>query len=536
MGGPNRMNRLLCLGAGAACLPALSTHRAQCQPAATAPKRILVVGSVNVDLIKDVGPGKLTLAGTAIDISAVKGQTLPSSSFLNTEAIACQLSASSDTAAGQGLEKARVEALAALQTMDKNQDGVVDATEFIGGDVSKDEFIRSDTNLDGVLDEQELMARAAANDQAEKVVLTMEGPFTQVTGGKGANAAAAVGQTCAGGGCVSEFIGQFGAASSAENIRLLVDLKKCSVDVSRSPTVDGPTGTAFILQYDDRDNAIVLIGGANQAWPSPQALSSQAQGEDLRSAITEAAAVMLQREIPEEINILVARLASEAGIPVIMDVGGHDRPLDPDLMPYISVIAPNESELVWISGVETTEDGELSISKVHEAAAALRQKFADTSNPDVEVLVTLGSEGAIYFDKSGGVTTQKGFQLGPAGVVDTTGAGDCYRGTFVAARYGRGMVLPAALRWAASAGSLAVEVPGAMPSMPPVDKIATRLEQQHKGSPLVFQMSWQKRQKQLCSEQTGNDLAALLQAQADTVDLCVAFQADKPYIASRVGF
>ena len=68
------MNRLLCLGAGAACLPALSTHRAQCQPAATAPKRILVVGSVNVDLIKDVGPGKLTLAGTAIDISAVKGQ------------------------------------------------------------------------------------------------------------------------------------------------------------------------------------------------------------------------------------------------------------------------------------------------------------------------------------------------------------------------------------------------------------------------------------------------------------------------------
>ena len=52
---------------------------------------------------------------------------------------------------------------------------------------------------------------------------------------------------------------------------------------------------------------------------------------------------MLQREVPDEINILVARLASEAGIPVIMDVGGHDRPLDPDLMPYISVIAPNES-------------------------------------------------------------------------------------------------------------------------------------------------------------------------------------------------
>ena len=51
--------------------------------------------------------------------------------------------------------------------------------------------------------------------------------------------------------------------------------------------VGRPTGTAFILQYDDRDNAIVLIGGANQAWPSPQALSSQEQGADLRSAINE---------------------------------------------------------------------------------------------------------------------------------------------------------------------------------------------------------------------------------------------------------
>jgi len=123
--------------------------------------------------------------------------------------------------------------------------------------VSKDEFIRSDTNLDGVLDEQELMARAAANDQAEKVVLTMEGPFTQVTGGKGANAAAAVGQTCAGGGCVSEFIGQFGAASSAENIRLLVDLKKCSVDVSRSPTdgrwTDGHSLHPAIRRSGQRD-------------------------------------------------------------------------------------------------------------------------------------------------------------------------------------------------------------------------------------------------------------------------------------------
>jgi len=410
------MHRLF-LGA-AASVPAFNL--AQCQPS---PKRILVVGSVNVDLIKDVGPGNLTLGSTALDISAVKGQTLPSDSFLNAAPIASQL------------------------------------------------------------------AQPASAGEEEAMVLTMQGPFTQVTGGKGANAAAAVGQTCGGGACISEFIGQFGAVSSIENIQLLKDLHRCSVNVDRSPTVPGPTGTAFILKYDDNDNAIVLIGGANQAWPTLEALA--AQDATLRSAVSSSSAVMLQREVPGYLNVLVARLATEAGIPVMMDVGGHDRPLDPELMPYISIIAPNESELTWISGVETTEDGELVMAKVREAALALKQKFAAASNPDVEVLVTLGRHGSIYFDKSEAATSQAKFNTGAAGALDTTGAGDCFRGSFMAARFGLGMSVSQAMQWASAAGSLAVEVPGAMPSMPSRVQIATRVDAQCKSS-MVFKMSWQK--------------------------------------------
>ena len=33
------------------------------------------------------------------------------------------------------------------------------------------------------------------------------------------------------------------------------------------PCAAGPTGTAYILQFEDNDNAIVLVGGANQDWP-----------------------------------------------------------------------------------------------------------------------------------------------------------------------------------------------------------------------------------------------------------------------------
>lgn len=60
---------------------------------------------------------------------------------------------------------------------------------------------------------------------------------------------------------------------------------------------------------------------------------------------------------------------------------------------------------------------------------------------------------------------------------DTTGAGDCYRGSFVAARYGEGRSTEEAMRWAAAAAALSVEVEGAMPSMPPRDKILERFSQ-----------------------------------------------------------
>ena len=56
------------------------------------------------------------------------------------------------------------------------------------------------------------------------------------------------------------------------------------------------------------------------------------------------------------------------------------------------------------------------------------------------------------------------------------GAGDCFRGSFVAARYGERRGVEEAMRWAAAAASLAVEVEGAMPSMPSRAAIAARAQ------------------------------------------------------------
>jgi hypothetical protein len=97
----------------------------------------------------------------------------------------------------------------------------------------------------------------------------------------------------------SSFIGNFGAASEVENRALLADLSKYgAVDTTRCAVLPGsPTGTAYILLFADGDNAIVLIGGANQLWPAERALFEGAEGAPLREAIESSCAVMLQREV-----------------------------------------------------------------------------------------------------------------------------------------------------------------------------------------------------------------------------------------------
>ena len=387
--------------------------------------RVLVVGSINVDLYQRLEGGQAKFSGTPLSIAPIKGMTLPAASFVGTPAV-----------------KADVESAGLVCT----------------------------------------------SGEEEGFVLTMDGPFTQKTGGKGANAASAAGQTYA-----CEFIGNMGAQSESENKALLADLKAFgNVDVARSATLPHtPTGTAYILLFDDNDNAIVLLGGANQKWPDAEALRTGEEGAKLRAAIEGSVCVMLQREVPEYVNVVTAELARAARKPVFMDVGGTDAPLDEALIPLISVIAPNESELTFISGVETKVGGKLDGKAIRTAVAALKAKFAKRGNERVEVLVTLGGLGSCHFGKlwcpHGTMTPEASahetrvgcFALGTAGgkPMDTCGAGDCFRGSYVGARYGEGRGVVEAMTWAAAAGSLSVEVEGAMPSMPSRQQIAQRAKE-----------------------------------------------------------
>eukprot|EP00959_Pyramimonas_sp_CCMP1952_P209686 4387212-Pyramimonas_sp.AAC.1 len=68
---------------------------------------------------------------------------------------------------------------------------------------------------------------------------------------------------------------------------------------------------------------------------------------------------MLQREIPEHVNIAVATAANAAKVPVFQDMGGADRPISDELLAMLTLVSPNLSELERMTGMPTGTEEEI---------------------------------------------------------------------------------------------------------------------------------------------------------------------------------
>ena len=148
-------------------------------------------------------------------------------------------------------------------------------------------------------------------------------------------------------------IGQTGADAAAQPITSA--LSGVGVDTSLVAALSGaPTGQALILLQPGGENSIVIIGGANQAWPETEPLS-----EGARRAIGGAAMLCLQREVPERVNVAAATAARAARVPVLLDAGGVDAPLTPELLALVDVLSPNETELARLTGLATSDEASI---------------------------------------------------------------------------------------------------------------------------------------------------------------------------------
>lgn len=256
-------------------------------------------------------------------------------------------------------------------------------------------------------------------------------------GGKGANQAAAAAKL----GIPTWFCGQIGDDAYAEPLR--ATLAGCGVRLDLLGEVPGGTGQAFILLQQGGENSIIIVGGANTAWsaPTPAAL------DRLRGC----GALLLQREVPETVNLAAAQAAAAAGVPVVLDAGGADAPLPAAILPLLAVLSPNETELARLTGMPTGDEAE-----VLAAARALQAQGVGT------VLVKLGARGSLLVPRQGAPLRQGIFRVP---VVDTTGAGDCFTAAYVVAML-EGRPEADRLRFAAAAAALCVGKLGAMPAMP----------------------------------------------------------------------
>lgn len=120
-----------------------------------------------------------------------------------------------------------------------------------------------------------------------------------LAGGKGANQAVCGGKLA----YPTYFVGQVGEDAHGKLISQA--LEDGGVHVDYLSTVSAaPTGHAVVMLQGDGQNSIIIVGGANMSfWPETL---SNADLEVVRNA----GIVLLQREIPDFVNIQVAKVKS----------------------------------------------------------------------------------------------------------------------------------------------------------------------------------------------------------------------------------
>lgn len=286
----------------------------------------------------------------------------------------------------------------------------------------------------------DIVVQVEAHPQAGE---TLQGSdYVLHPGGKGANQAVSAARAGAGN---ARFIGKAGIDQMSDT--LLDSLAASGVDIHAVQRVSRPVGVAFINVTPDGQNSITVSPGANAGL----------QPQDLDEKHFEGASVVLtQLEIPYPTALRALELGRAAGALTILNLS-PSRLLSPAQLALADMLVVNEPEARFL---------------VPEAASDYRELAHALSRLVPQAVVTLGTRGVAWADRqnSGLVPAFK------VRSVDSTGAGDAFVGA-LAVGLADGLALPDAVRFAAAAGALSVQVEGAQASMPERAAIEDLLQQ-----------------------------------------------------------
>lgn len=263
--------------------------------------------------------------------------------------------------------------------------------------------------------------------------------FERFLGGKGFNQAVAAARL----GASVEMIGAVGTDGLAS---VFFDaLEDESIGWRNVIEIEGTTGVGLPLVTDDGDVSIVGVAGVN-------GLLGSAHAESASDAIKGADICIVQCEVPAEASAAAMEIAGDATT-VLNAAPAGERAIK--LAPLAETVVVNEPELEVLAGL--TEDPE-TLTKGEVAKAARR--LLDSGRTTV-VSVTLAGRGALLIEDS------SAWQIEAHAVeaIDPTGAGDAFTSA-LAIGIAAGMCGAELLEFANAAGAVAVQTPGAQPSMP----------------------------------------------------------------------
>jgi sulfofructose kinase len=249
--------------------------------------------------------------------------------------------------------------------------------------------------------------------------------------------------TCARFGLPTRYVGAFGDDDNGRLIRS--ELERRGVDVQHAVVRSAANRYAVVLVDAGHGERVVL-------WERDPQLAISAQ--DIRADWLEHATLLHVDATDEEASIALAQLARDRGVPVTCDV---DR-VTPRTLPLLqSVAIPILAEHVpaELTGQNDPERALRSLRRMHAG----------------RIVVTLGRGGSAMLDgdrfiHSPGCAIE---------VVDSTGAGDIFRGAFIYALL-RGDRPDEMLRFANAAAAASCTKDGAIDSVPSLEDVAQRLQ------------------------------------------------------------
>ena len=276
--------------------------------------------------------------------------------------------------------------------------------------------------------------------------------FHMAPGGKGANHAlqcARLGAQVTMMGCVGDDL--FGE-------KLIEPLKSAGVDVSHvlvRPGVSSGVGHVTLeVTEHSAQNRIIVIPGANRTLTVDEVAWIQDE-------IGTYDMVLLQLEVPLEVNRTVARWAKEAGVSVMLNPAPATD-LDDELLRYVTYLTPNEPEASMETGLPLASDENGPCrADLQKIAAALWDKGVE------HVIITLGGSGSAVVQGSS-------IRYIPCvhmdHVADPTAAGDSFVGA-LSVGLTAGLSQEEALAFASHTAAITVSRMGAMPSLPTLAEV-----------------------------------------------------------------